>query len=91
MKPTFYYPKKNLEPFNNPARALFSKWNRIFGLLKTNYSKNRNNLLTPFIILIVVPRETNLMSNCSISWVIGSIIVLIILGVLYLLVKTDKL
>jgi len=91
MKPTLFYQNKGPQVFRISERALLASWNLISGLMKINYGRMKSNLLKSMTILVVVPRETNTSANSPGSYVIGSLIALILMGYLvYSLLKPDK-
>jgi K+-transporting ATPase KdpF subunit len=91
MKPTLFNRNKSSEAFRMSERALLTSWKLISGLMKLNYGRTKSNLLKSMALLVVVPEEINTSGNGPISYVIGSIIALIILGFLvYSLLKPDN-
>ena len=91
MKPTLFYRNKSPQAFRMSKRALLTSWNLMSGLMKLNHGRTKSNLLKSMTLLVVVPEETNTSGNSPISYVIGAIIALIILGFLVnSLLKPDK-
>jgi len=91
MKPTLFNRNKNSSTFRMSERALLTSWKLISGLMQLNYGRTKSYLLKSMTILVVVPRETNTSGNSPSSYVIGSIIALIIMGfLLNSLLKPDN-
>ena len=65
-------------------RALLTSW-------KLSYEQTKSNLPKSMILLVVVPEEWNTSGNSPSSYVIGSIVALILIGFLvHSLLKPDK-
>ena len=91
MKPTLFYRNNSSTTLRVSERALLTSWKLISGLMKLNYGRTKSNLLKSMTLLVVVPEEINTSGSGPISYVIGSIIALIIMGfLLNSLLKTDN-